>query len=615
MTKEREKLLENAKLLPPTPGVYIMRNKAGAVIYVGKSKALQHRVSSYFASYSKHGVKTQHMVDAAYSFEVYHTKTELEALLLENQFIKQYMPKYNIKLKDSSGYPYIELTAGEYPAFSVVYDRKRKARDAKYFGPFSSAGAAHSILSAARKAFKLPSCKKVFPRDIGRGRPCLNYHIKQCAGFCVKDKVSHEEYLSLVEDASHFLKGDYAFLIKTLERKMEDFAENLEFERAAKIRDTISNVKKINDRQHIVASPDFNADVIGIFADELGSAVNIFFVRNGAVADRECLFFGSDELIDSESITSLLFRFYALRGCFPPKNILIGFDLTSDDKELISTKLSEDRTIVSRPRRGEKKRLLDLAEENAKELCIHKREAETKATAFLANLAGFLGLEVLPERIEGYDVSNHGDEHIVCGMAVWEKTRFVKNKYRSFTMRTLDFRDDYASMREAVSRRITHTVGEWEHPDLILLDGGVGHVRVIKELLDEKGINIPVFGMIKDEHHKTRTLTDGQNEISLLKRQDMFNFFYKFQEECHAAAFKQMDRKRRKSLISSSLTEIAGVGEKTAEKLLKHFSGLAAIKSASEDELTAVGGLSRQTAQNIVRHFAKNANPRQEENL
>lgn len=597
----REQLFESSKALPATPGVYIMKNSAGTVIYVGKSKALKHRVSSYFAPYAKHSVKTEHMVNGVSTFEVYHTNSNLEALILENQFIKQYMPRYNIKLKDSRGYPYIELTGGEYPMLEVSHSRKRE--DSKYFGPYSSVVAAYSILNAARKAFRLPSCSRQFPKDIGKGRPCLNFHINQCMGLCVKGQVSKEDYRATVSDAVSFLKGDYSGLIKNLESKMNNFSESLEFEKAAKIRDIINSVKSISDKQHIVSDDNLNADVFGIYSDELGTAINVFFVRNGAIADRECLFFGKDEFIDSSAVTSLLFRFYTLRG-FIPENILIDFELLPEDRQLICEKLSESHKInVISPKRGERKKLLDLAAANAKELIIHKRERETKNEKFQISLAEFLHLEVLPNRIEAYDVSNHGDDQIVCGMAVWEEGRFIKKKYRYFNMRKTEGRDDYASMREGIERRLNHSDEDWEYPDLILVDGGQGHVNVIKALLCEKGLEIPVFGMIKDEHHKTRTLTDGEGEISLNKRQDLFNFFYKFQEEVHNAAFGRMDQKRRKSLTTSSLTDIPGVGEKLSQKLLLHFSGLKGLKNATLEELIAVKGLPKATARAIYDHY------------
>ncbi|MDD4125658.1 MAG: excinuclease ABC subunit UvrC [Eubacteriales bacterium] len=599
----REQLFENAKALPATPGVYIIHNQAGTVIYVGKSKALRHRVSSYFAPYAKHAVKTEHMVASAAYFEVYHTNTDLEALILENQFIKQYMPRYNIKLKDSRGYPYIELTGGEYPVLEVSYSRIHG--DSRYFGPYSSASAAYSILNAARKAFRLPSCAKQFPKDIGKGRPCLNFHINRCMGLCVKGQVSKTEYGATVADTVHFLKGDYSSLIKKLENKMSVFSENLEFEKAAKLRDIISSVKMISDKQHIVAGENVNADIFGIYADENGSAVNVFFVRNGIISDRECMFFGRDELIDSGSLTSLLFRFYTLRG-FIPESIYIDFELMPEDRALLCEKLSENtKTKVIWPQKGEKRQLVELARANAKELMLHKREGETKAEKFLVSLAAFLKLEVLPERIEAYDVSNHGDEAIVCGMAVWEANRFVKKKYRSFNMKTVETRDDYSSMREGIGRRLAHNDGDWAYPDLILVDGGGGHVSVIKNLLNEKGVNIPVFGMIKDEHHKTRTLTDGENEMSLNKRQDLFNFFYRFQEEVHNVAFGSMDKKRCKSLTSSSLTDIPGVGKKTAEKLLLHFGGLKAVRDASYEELASLDGISKTAAREIADYFIK----------
>lgn len=598
MTKEA--LFEKARLLPLTPGVYIMKSSAGKVIYVGKSKALRNRVSSYFASYAKHNLKTKKMVANVFDFEVYHTKTELEALILENQFIKQFMPRYNIKLKDSSDYPYIELKDGEYPSFSVVY--RRKEGGYKYFGPYSSVSVAYSILGAAKKAFRLPDCNRMLPQDIGKGRPCLNHHLGQCMAPCIEGQVSREEYLSAVQSAVRFLGGDYAFLIKELEQKMQAASEELDFERAAKLRDSMNYIKKTGDRQHIVGSLHTVADVVGIYSDELGSAVTVFFIRNGAISDRESFFFSADELFDSGSFTSFLFRFYTNRE-FIPRELYLSLPLEEEDKALLCSHFSVGAKLrIITPQKGDRRELVLQAENNAKNLLFHKRESESKTERFLSSLAAFLCLEVLPQRIEAYDISNSGDSHITGGMIVLDDGRFAKRKYRSFNIQT-DCQDDYAAMRETLERRLSHTESDWVHPDLILLDGGSNHVNVIKALMREKNITIPVFGMVKDEHHKTRTLTDGENEVSLTGRDDLFRFFYKIQEEVHRNAFEKMDAKRRKAVKSTSLTDIPGVGKVTADKLLKRFGGVAKIKTASETELIAAG-FSRNVAKAVAEFYS-----------
>lgn len=593
-TMTREELYEKAKLLPLSPGVYIMHAQSGKVIYVGKSKALKNRVSSYFMASAKHTPKTKRMVECVYDFEVYHTKTELEALILENQFIKQYMPRFNIKLKDSSDYPYIQFTDPPWSEIKLAY--KRVDGGGRYFGPYSSAGTAYGIINTVKKTFRLPTCKLKFPEDIGRTRPCLNFHMGLCIAPCIEGKMTSAEFNEAVEPAVRFLKGEYGGLLRELEEKMNAAAEELEFEKAAKYRDTISDIKKIGDRQHIVSSPNTDADAIGIYSDDLGSAVSVLFVRGGIITDRECFFFPAEEILDSGTLTSLLFRFYTDRE-YIPKEVLLGYDLLPEDQSMLEAKFAESGSVrLYRPQRGDKHRLVEQSENNAKNLLMHKRETEDRTTKFLAGIASFLGLEVLPRRIEAYDISNSGDEHTTCVMTVMIDGRFVKKEYRTFNIRNQG-QDDYAAMREAIERRLGHP--EWDYPDLFLLDGGEGHVSTIKSLLDEKGVVIPVFGMVKDEHHKTRTLTDGENEISLMKRDDLFRFFYRIQEEVHNATFGKMDAKRRKSVKSTSLTDIEGVGPKTAELLLKHFGGLKKIKAASFEELVAVNGISRPTAKKI----------------
>ncbi len=603
MTKEE--LFEKAKLLPLTPGVYLMHNRAGTVIYVGKSKALRNRVSSYFSPSVPHYGKTEKMIRSVYDFEVYHTATELEALLQENAFIKQYMPHYNIKLKDSNAYPYIRMSSGEYPNLSVVYSRSSD-KD-RYFGPFSSYHVAHSIVSTAAKAFGLPSCGLVFPRDIGKRRACLNYHIGQCCGLCVRGLVSAEEYRTLANGAAQLLKGDYSGLLKQLQEQMESASEAEQYERAARYRDCIFAVKKIGDKQQIVAPPDVEADIVGTYQDDLGSAVSLLFIRNGAITDRECFFFGADEILNPPALEGLLQRFYELRG-FVPRKICLSMELPEEENALLTAWLSEKagaKVQLYRPQRGEFRALTDRADENAKQLLLHRRAEEEKRGGFLLSLAQFLHLEVVPDRIESYDVSNSGGEHTTCGMIVLEKGRFAKRKYRSFRMRTVQGQNDVASLTEALTRRFSHDGAEtgWEYPDLILMDGGLPQVHAAQEVLNRLGLCIPVFGMIKDEHHKTRTLTDGEHELSLLKRQDVFVFLYKIQEEVHRFSLKQMDASRRKTVRQSSLVKIKGVGETRARELLERFGNLERLKQATFEELRQVKGISEDTANNILRHF------------
>lgn len=603
----REELYEKARLLPATPGVYIMYGKSGKVIYVGKSKALKNRVSSYFAPYADHHGKTKRMVDSVNDFEVYYTMTELEALVQENRFIKQFQPRYNIKLKDGGGYPYIKVSQGDYPDISVAY--RRTAGNDKYFGPYSSSRVARNIVETVKKAFSLPTCSKKFPSDIGKGRPCLNYHIGRCSGVCVKGNVSPSEYKKLVANACSFLKGDGVKLIQKLTEDMELASEGLNFELAAKLRDSIYAIKKLNDRQQIVCSPDVEADILGVYQDDLGSALTLFFVRGGAIVDRENFFFGASEIISGNSLTSFLQRYYELRG-FVPKKVYVDFDFEKSDLDLLSQWLSEKmgyKISASVPKKGDFKALAVRASDNAKQLLLHKRAGEDRRSAFLASFASFLGLEVVPDRIESYDISHSGGEYSTCGMVVLEKGVFVKKKYRSFNIRDSVQGSDTDSLTEAITRRFSHSDDEdgWEYPDLILVDGGVAQVGAVRGVLEEKGIVVPVFGMIKDEHHKTRTLTDGYGELSLVARQDAFVFVYKIQEEVHRYSLSLMDAKRRKAVKKSSLTEIKGIGEKKASDLMSAFSSLSALKNATREELTSVKGISDRDADEIIAYFGK----------
>lgn len=603
----RAELYEKARLLPATPGVYIMRNKSGRIIYVGKSKALKNRVSSYFSPYSDHHGKTKRMVESVNDFEVYYTLTELEALIQENQFIKQFQPRYNIKLKDGGGYPYIKLTNSAYPEFSIVY--KRTAGNDKYFGPYSSHHVARNILETVKKAFSLPSCNKEFPKDIGKGRPCLNYHIGRCCAPCVKGNVSADDYKELVNRASALLKGDGKKLIAQLEQGMEIASEGLNFELAAKLRDCIYAVKKLNDKQQIVCSPSVEADIIGIYADDLGSALSLLFVRNGAIVDRENFFFGADEIINSPNLVSFFQRYYELRG-YIPKKIYIDYRLDEADDELFTDWLCAKagfKVSVICPERGDMRALAVRASENAKQLILHKRKSEDRKKDFLISLSQLLGLEVLPDRIESYDVSHSAGEYTSCGMIVLEHGSFAKRKYRGFNIKTVDDGNDLAALEECIRRRFAHDSDEegWEYPDLMLIDGGENQVRRVKSVLSEKSLNIAVFGMIKDEHHKTRTLTDGENEISLITRQDAFVFIYKIQEEVHRYSLSLMDAKRRNEVKKSSLTEIKGVGAKRANDLMLHFGTLAALKSATREQLLEVKGITEQIADAVLEYFGK----------
>ncbi|MDD4163784.1 MAG: excinuclease ABC subunit UvrC [Eubacteriales bacterium] len=603
----REELFEKAKLLPATPGVYIMKNRSGRIIYVGKSKALKNRVTSYFAPYQNHFGKTLKMVNSVYDFEIYHTKTELEALLLENQFIKQHMPHYNIKQKDSDSYPYITVTSERFPKIDVCY-RRDNNKD-RYFGPFSSYRVAKDIVETVQKTFKIPSCSREFPKETGRGRPCLYYQINQCVAPCKSGAVTEKEYNELIDEALHYLRGEYGSLTKSIKEKMEEASEQMLFEKAAKLRDKIRSLEKISDKQQIVASPQTEADVFGIYSDDLGSAFVVFFVRGGAIIDRESLFFGADEIVNSGSVSSFMQRFYELRE-YIPKRIVVDFSLHSEDRSLLSEWLTQkngSKISIITPKRGESRALADRASENAKQLFMQKRAEEDRNNTFLASFAKFLKLGILPDRIEAYDISNNGKMHTTCGMIVLERGRFAKKKYRSFNIKTTSGQDDCGALREALTRRFSHS-GEdenWEYPDLILMDGGVAQVSAAKEVLSGYGLDISVYGMVKDEHHKTRTLTNGEGELSLNKRQDIYVFIYKIQEEVHRYSLLKMDHQRRKTVKTSSLTSIKGIGEVKSNALLSNFGSYKALKNATVEQLTEVKGIDERLANEIYKELRK----------
>lgn len=600
-----EKLLEKANTLPLAPGVYIMKDRRGKVIYVGKSRKLKNRVSQYFQNSAKN-IKTERMVSLVEDFDYYLCDTEMEALTLENRMIKQYSPKYNIKLKDSKSYPYIKVTSGEYPR--IVYTRKRSADKAKYFGPYSGVSTVFSVINLLQKTLGIPSCKREFPRDIGKERPCIYYQMGQCCGLCT-GKVTPAEYSETVKCALNILRGNTSEAIKNLTEQMDEYAEAEKFELAARCRDAISALKSLNQKQKVVSSPNADQDVFALYSDELCSCISVFNIREGAVTDKTEFYFGADTLADETTMSSFISDYYIKRE-YVPHDILLHFFLEDEDKEMLVefvSSLAGRKVIVKTPEKGELKTLCDLVYANALDKAkLYKLNSE-KDDKTLLRLAELLSLEVLPERIEAYDISNLGSEHKTCGMIVSKNGKFSRADYRSFSIKSVEGTDDYASMREAVSRRLSHLSDERgsfsEYPDLILLDGGKGHVSTVRALLAEMKIDIPVFGMVKDEYHKTRALCDDKFEISIAREQSVFSLIYRIQEEVHRFSVLKMEGAKRKTLTSSSLEKIKGIGEAKAKALLTHFGGLNAVKKASVYELANVKGISHTDAENIYKYF------------
>ncbi len=631
-----EYLRNKAAALPRSPGVYIMENENGHVIYVGKSRSLRDRVGQYF-----HGVqegKTEKMTAAVRDFRFITCDTEMEALALENSLIKQYTPRYNIKLKDAKSYPYIRLGVKDrYPRITMT--RKRLADGALYFGPYSSTQTVYTVIGSLERTLGIPSCKKKFPEDIGKSRPCVYKQIGRCMGVCTGD-VDEKVYREKIDQAAEILRGGTREPIRALSEKMYRCADEMLFEEAARCRDAIEALKKLSEKQKAVGSPDVECDVIGLYMKTFGDeaafhdCASIFYVRSGYIADSEHFLFGNDEILpgftEDDAVDSPLVAFlvslYQSRE-YVPGEVLLSFELPEQDLWLLTNYISDragHKVTIRTPKRGGSKYLCDMAVSDARIHSENARKRESGEEQMLVNLASMLQLEVLPQRIEAYDISNLGTEHITGGMVVAVDGKLKKSDYRTFKIRGENGeapvkQDDYGAMREVLTRRMGHVKPDTADdaakdpmtipPDLILLDGGVGHVHTVREVLDNLGFgNIPVFGMVKDEFHKTRSLTDGEYEIRIARQMDVFRFLYTLQEEVHRYAVSRMMGAKRKTLKTSTLEEIKGIGPAKAKALLTGMGSLTAVKKASVAELSSVAGISQVDAEAVYSHFRKPRN-------
>ena len=598
-----EYLRIKANSLPEEPGVYIMKNSDADIIYVGKSKKLKNRVGSYFSS-NRHSIKTQRMVSQVRDFDYILCKTEIEALTLENVLIKKHSPKYNIKLKDAKSYPYIKISADNFPKLSVT--RERKSDKGKYFGPYSGMSSAYTALETVMKIFGLPTCKRSFPKDIGKERPCLYKDMGRCVAPCAGG-VSEEEYRYLVRCASHVLDGNISETLGKLTADMLDAADEMNFERAALLRDSITALKKLSEKQKVVADTKINRDVFALYSSETEGVLAVLSVREGSLVGKNEFMLSAAEPTNTEDVLGLIANYYE-GGISIPKEVMLGFD-AGEDKDLLSeylTLISGKKVLVHVPERGDGKALCDMAYKNAEEVARQYRLEGERQNKSLSRLATLLGLDYLPNRIEAYDISNIGDENIVASMVVCLDGKMKRSEYRSFKINSTDGRDDYASMKEALSRRLSH-IGDsspslGERPDLILLDGGDTHVSAILPLLDSMELDIPVFGMVKDDFHKTRAITDGKREISIAQEMNVYAFVYNIQEEAHRFAYSHSQKGKIKNLTRSSLEKISGIGPKKAKALLSKMT-LTDIKFAQADELAKIDGISKKDAENIYAYF------------
>ena len=604
--EEKKQLLEKANSLPLSPGVYIMKDREGRIIYVGKSRKLKNRVSQYFQN-SEKNVKTARMVAAVRDFEYFLCDTEMEALTLENTLIKQHNPKYNIRLKDAKSYPYIKITDEPYPR--LVMTRKREKDKGKYFGPYSGVSTVFSVLDTLRRVLALPSCNRRFPKDIGKERPCLYYQMGRCCGPCT-GKVSETEYAETVALAADILRGNTGEVKRRLTEQMYAHAEEERFEAAARCRDTITALDRLRQKQTVVAAPDTEQDVIGYYGDEVASCVSVFYIRAGAVVDKEEFLAGGERILDEETLGAFICEHYRVREHIP-KQILLSFALEPDEMEGLAqylTNMAGHKVTLRTPERGQAHTLCELVCSNAAEKVRQYRLDAEKDEGALVRLAEILELPGYPTRIEAYDISNLGSEHLTAGMVVCEDGKFHKSDYRYFKIKSVEgTTDDYASMREALDRRLSHLEdGEGSFsklPDLILLDGGRGHVGVVRELMEERGLDIPVFGMVKDDFHKTRALCTEDGEISIARENAVFVLIYRIQEEVHRFTVARMDAAKRKTLTHSTLTKINGIGDAKAKALLQAFGGITGVKNATEEELAAVKGISKTDAAKIRAYY------------
>ena len=608
------RLLEKANTLPLCPGVYIMKNAAGKVIYVGKSRKLKNRVSQYFQNSAKN-LKTHKMVMAVDNFDYIVCNTEIEALTLENTLIKQYNPKYNIKLKDAKSYPYIKITHEEYPR--LIYTRTRSNDKATYYGPYTGTATVFSILTLLHKSFGIPSCNRRFPKDIGKERPCIYKQMGQCCGVCTGE-VSAEEYRSLILSAADILRGNIKETRKQLEEKMLEYAEQEKFEAAIRYRNTLTALDKLSEKQKVVASAKENHDVIGLFDGEVCTGLSVLNVREGVLVNKSDYVFGSDRILDESGISTFLCEYYRGKEDIPHE-ILVSFDVDEEERNLVSEYLSSvasKKIDLRTPERGDKRALCKMAVENAEQAVRQYLSEAERSDTVLAGLAAILNLEALPTRIEAYDISNLGAEHKTAGMIVCEDGKLKSADYRSFSIKGVAGTDDYACMCETMRRRFAHLADESgsfsQVPDLILLDGGKGHVSVVREVLAELGLDIPVFGMVKDDYHKTRALCDENREISIAREQQIFVFIYKIQEEVHRYTVGRMTNAKLKTLKTSSLEVIKGIGPKKARAILLKFGSLDAVKKADADALAETAGVSRADAQAIVDYFKEHSPERKE---
>lgn len=614
---------EELKKLPKEPGVYIMRDDKDVILYVGKAVNLHNRVRSYFRENIGRGPAIDKMVTLIARFEYIVTDSELEALVLENNLIKEYSPKYNTLLKDDKTYPYIKVTMGEdYPR--VLFSRTMKKDKSKYFGPYTSAAAVKDTIELLNKLYFLRTCNRSLPRDIGLERPCLNYHIKQCLAPC-QGYVSKEQYREQVNRALDFLNGNYNLILRELEGKMKTAAEALDFETAATYRDLYNSVKQVSQKQKITDSVGEDKDIIALYQDDREAVVQVFFVRDGKLIGREHYYMTHVSEDDKPGILENFVKQFYAGTPFIPRELMLQYEI--GDRELIERWLSERkgaRVYLRVPKIGSKEKLVELAAENARHILEQDRERlkreEGRTIGAVKEIADVLGLNRI-ERMEAFDISNINGFENVGSMIVFEKGKPKPSDYRKFRIRTVSGPDDYACMREVLTRRFTHGMEEraeleernledefgsfTRFPDLLMMDGGRGQVNIALSVLEELHISIPVCGMVKDDNHRTRGLYFNNVELPIDTRSEGFKLITRVQDEAHRFAIEYHRSLRGKAQVKSVLDDIPGVGPARRKALMRRFKSIAEIKAASVEELEQLPELNRRAAEEIYHFFRK----------
>lgn len=606
---------EELKKLPAKPGVYLMRDEKDQIIYVGKAISLKNRVRQYFQASRNKGAKIEQMVTHISRFEYIVTDSELEALVLECNLIKEHRPKYNTMLMDDKGYPFIKVTVNEaYPR--IMLARTMQKDKAKYFGPYTSATAVKDTIDLIRKLYHIRSCNRNLPKDTGKERPCLNYHIKQCEAPC-QGWVSEEEYKKSIDEAISFLNGHYDKVLKRLKQEMETASENMEFEKAIEYRELINSVKQIAQRQKITDSTGEDRDVLAVAKDAEDAVVQVFFIRGGRLIGRDHFFLrNTSEESKSKILESFIKQFYAGTP-FIPSELMLQEEI--EEKEILEewlTKKKEHRVHIRVPKKGEKEKLVELARTNAALILNTDKERlkreEGRTIGAVKEIEKLLGLSEIV-RMEAYDISNTSGFASVGSMIVYEKGKPKRNDYRKFKIKSVHGPDDYASMKEVLTRRFQHGLEELEasgeinsfttFPDLILMDGGKGQVNIALEVLEELGLEIPVCGMVKDDYHRTRGLYYNNVEIPIDRHSEGFKLITRIQDEAHRFAIEFHRKLRSQGQVHSVLDDIKGIGPARRKALMKHYASIEEIKNASVEELKTLPAMNEKSAKEVYSFF------------